>query len=50
MLGAQEDLRGSVVLGDHLLRHVHAPVRLLHSEIKLDFYKDNLILFCGRHK
>ena len=34
VLGAEEDLRGAVVLGDHLLGHVHPPVRLLHSEME----------------
>ena len=31
VLGAEEDLWRPVVLGDHLLGHVHPPVRLLHS-------------------
>ena len=31
VLGAEEDLRRPVVLGHHLLGHVHPPVRLLHS-------------------
>jgi len=30
VLGAHEDFGRPVVLGDHLLRHVHALVRLLH--------------------
>lgn len=38
MLGAQQDLGGAVVLGDHLLGHVHSPVRLLHSEMEILHY------------
>ena len=43
MLGAQQDLGGAVVLGDHLLGHVHSPVRLLHSEMenKIKFSEHN---------
>ena len=39
MLGPQQDLGGAVVLGDHLLGHVHSPVRLLHSEIEKLHYR-----------
>ena len=47
MLGAQENLRGSVVLSDHLLGHVSVPVTLLHSEAKQYEYLLMMFLMLG---
>ena len=43
VLGAEEDLGGAVVLGDHLLGHWLAGVLLFHPETE-DHYSQNIVM------
>ena len=46
MFGAEQYLGSPVVLGDHLLGHVSAPVLLLNSEMEIWGERDDVSKVC----